>query len=315
MKKLLLLLCIFCPLIGYSLNLPTISTANLPRIEAGLQFAKTNRITWVRMNFGMAEASKGTTLDTYAVRRAGELCAQYGRKVILVDYTQVPNTKYWRWQSGLDDAELWNSWKADEALGFYQDCHNPRGIYPWLLPLAVDTSNRLVEAFEIGFGRKVDIRQIENEPGETVNANLHPTLAYGSVTAGTSALLESGSLKPSVLASPAWETENMAGLMQQIRAEDKTFWNRFSHQSLNYYLCRWLALDTPTSWAARCVSEIRAFISDVWWPGRKILISELAAIGCPRELRLACLKAFMSAKPSSWTVCWHDWDSVEWGIN
>lgn len=314
MKRLLVILLLLCPLLTYSLNLPPITTANLARIEAGLQYAKTNRITWVRMNTAMAEAAKGTTLDTYAHTRAGQLVAQYGRKVVLVDQTQAGNNKYWRLQSGLDDAQLWNDWKNDEANGFYQNGNNPNGLYPWLLPLAVDASNRLVEAFEVGLGRKVDIRQIENEPGETVNSNLHPPLKYGYVSAGILKTIEEGSEKSGVLASPAWETETMAGLMEQIRAEDKGFWGKFSYQGINWYLTKWLPLDTVASWAARCVAELKAFINDVWWPGRRILISELAAIGASKELRLLCFKEFRRICPSMWIPIWHDYDSVEWGV-
>ena len=321
MKRLLLLL-VFVSSWCHALNGPTISTANLPRIEAGLKFAQANNIEWVRMNIGMAEATKGSTLDTYAAQRVGELCKQYGRKVVLVDYTQAPNTKYWRLQSGLDDAELWNKWKADEQLGLYQDCHNRNGLYPWLEPIAIQTSERLVAAFATGYGKQPDIRQLENEIGLTIDSRIVSGDVYGSVPQSIRAYLSRrvSSITDGVpvpvpgLASPAHETQTLEGLLNQIAAEDKSYWNRFSYQSLNWYMTSWQSTDTPYKWAKRAIAEIEAFATNVWWPGRPLLISEIAAIGCPVDKRLACYQSFLRYKPASWIACWWSYDDEGWAV-
>lgn len=321
MKRLLVICLCLWAVFAQALNLPKVSTENLVRFEDGLKWCRANGVSWVRVNPWMANACRGSTIETYALERAGQLCAQYGVKVVFTDETQLPNTKCVRAMvieesPLLIDAQVWQELKDEESRGVFQDLHNLAGIkYP---SVALRISGVLLGAFEAGLGRRVDVLQNENEPGNVVNSRLDPTKPYGFVGLQILDFLRTKVLSlyssRTNLASPAWETEAMAGLMEQIKAEDKGFWGRFSYQSLNWYLTKWNATDTPSKWAKRAVAEIKAFIKDVWWPGRTVLISEIAAIGCPKELRAACLKSLLSNKPSSWLVCWWDWDSLEFGL-
>jgi len=289
------------------LNLPPISTENLSRIEAGAALARANN--WpVRLSSGMSEATKGSTLNVYAHQRAGQLLQ--GLTVIYVDYTQPANSKLVRLEfaqpGSRDDEALWANWKP-------QDCHS--GVDQRFWEPCQRWSDQLYTAFVAAHGGTV-VRQIENEPGNVVDADLNTALPYGVVKPEIRAFLEWRlAHSTGTLAAPAWETQTQDGLLNQIETENRRVWGRFSYQSINWYRTPWLSTDTPVRWAQRAIAELKAFKESYWWPGRPVVVSELGHPSIPRERRSECYKAFLRYRPAWMAVaCWFDFDSAAWGV-
>lgn len=307
MKRILFLLLLLLPCLARALNLPHISTENLPRIEAGAKMARENG--WpVRIQIGMPDATKGSALDFYAIDRAAELLK--GLPVVLVDYTQPSNSKYVRALFAVPnsqaDVDLWRNWKNP-------DCKKEIPESEW--PVYQQISDALYNRFLTIHAGTV-IRQLENEPGNVVDASLDPALPYGYVRPEVRRFLEYRiSNSSGVLCAPAWETQSMEGLLEQIDAENRRVYSKCAYQSINWYLTKWLPGDTPTKWAKRCIAEIKAFKEGVWWPGRPVIVSELGAIGCPKERRVECYKAFLRYAPS-WMkyTCWYTYKDPQWGL-
>lgn len=316
MKRLLIfLLLLLLSVQSWALNLPSISTENLGKIQEARDFAVKNGLTTLpgfafRIDSGMPEALKGSTINLYAHQRAGAILTGY--PVVYVAYTNGPNSKCVRAIATVPgseaDTSLWATWPGNP------NCKN--GVPIEFRAGLQSYDDQLYLAFDLAH-TGVLIRQLENEPGKTLDADNDPNAAdYASISKEIRDFLKGRALASSgVLASPPWETQNDHGVLNQIAAEDKSYWSRFTYQSINEYRYGWRTSDTPVKWAQRFWSMFTDFVTKVWWPGLKILLSEVAAIGAPANMRLDCYKALMRYKPARVAyACWFDYGSSGWAI-
>lgn len=286
-------------------NLLSLSRANIDSIEKEIALT---RYPFYRINCGMAELTRGETVDWALVEILRNLAIKYSCVFVCTLYTQWTNSKYAR---SLIPSYSWEEWRADEELGYHQDWKNPNGIKPELeahtITFFAEFCARLGTAHYYG---------LDNEPCDTIDkyTPLWGDSPVGYVTERFRSFQYAVALRLKnlyKLVGTAWEADTIEHLTTQIHYGEGLHLRHCKYQLANWYITKWLPGDTPRKWAIRTWSEITKVKRELLILNLPLIVSEIFPIGIPNDevLIAQCKQEFLSRVTTNKGAFWFDYYS------
>lgn len=277
------------------LNTYSLTDANLAKIEKDFADAKAGGWTTVRILVTPAEMFSGGAIHFDLLDKLKAIRTKYGRKICSLYYCDLAAQGFWINQITDSQAEAdqvyanWGpnkSWKVPEGL--------PQELEQPFIDACVEIDQYL----------KPDYKQVENEPGATLDSmrDEWSDVPMGFVPPAFKRFanrLADALAGTSPICSTPWETQTMEGLLEQVDSGAGVWLRKCQINSINWYLTPWVKGDTPESWAARCWADIIHYRDKILMHKNPLCVSEVNAIGVPPELEMPALLALKRTKPST----------------